>query len=122
VALLDIDHLNGFAVRLHNLGDFYSVEYVGLWRRLLERHSALHVWGYTARWQIKDDPIAAALVSLVECQSDRFAIRFSNAPFPFEACSQFPLSIRIRCRKRDSMSRASRQDRKLFDLRALLAK
>jgi hypothetical protein len=25
-------------VRLHNLGDFYSVEYVELWRKLLEQH------------------------------------------------------------------------------------
>lgn len=81
VALLDIDHPNGFAVRLHNLGDFYSVEYVDLWRVLLERHSALHVWGYTARWQVKDDPTAAALVALVQRHWDRFAIRFSNAPF-----------------------------------------
>ena len=45
--LLDIDHPNGFAVRLHNLGDFYSLQYVALWRRLLARHPALHVWGYT---------------------------------------------------------------------------
>ena len=81
----NIYHPNGFAVRLHVLGDFYSVEYVELWRTLLERHSALHVWGYTARWQVKDDPIAAAIVSLVERDWDRFAIRFSNAPSPFEA-------------------------------------
>ena len=33
-----VKHVNGFAVRLHNLGDFYSVEYVELWRKLLERH------------------------------------------------------------------------------------
>jgi hypothetical protein len=79
VALLDIDHPNGFAVRLHNLGDFYSVRYVSLWRRLLARHSALHVWGYTARWR-QDDPIASALTSLVEGRWDRFAVRFSNAP------------------------------------------
>jgi hypothetical protein len=81
VALLDIDHPQGFAVRLHNLGDFYSVGYVGLWRRLLERHPALHVWGYSARWQVKDDPIAAALARLA-CDAgwDRFAMRFSNAP------------------------------------------
>jgi hypothetical protein len=81
VALLETYHPNGFAVRLHNLGDFYSVEYTELWRVLLERHSALHVWGYTARWQVKDDPIAAALVSLAEREWDRFAIRLSNAPF-----------------------------------------
>ncbi len=81
VALLDIDHPNGFAVRLHNLGDFYSTTYVELWRKLLERHSALRVWGYTARWDVKADPIAAALFQIVQGHWDRFAIRFSNAPF-----------------------------------------
>ena len=84
VALLETYHPNGFAVRLHNLGDFYSVEYVELWGRLLDRHPALHCWGYTARWH-SDDPIAAALASLVDREWDRFAIRFSNAPS--ETCS-----------------------------------
>ena len=84
VALLETYHPNGFAVRLHNLGDFYSVGYVELWGRLLDRHSALHCWGYTARWH-SDDPIAAALASLVDRGWDRFAIRFSNAPS--ETCS-----------------------------------
>jgi hypothetical protein len=86
VALLDLRHPNGFAVRLHTLGDFYSVPYVELWRSLLDRHSALHIWGYTARID-EDDPITAALVSLVKQYWDRCAIRFSNAPFPFEAPS-----------------------------------
>src|SRR5262249_51154116 len=45
VALLDIEHLDGFAVRLHEFGDFYSVEYVELWGKLLERYPGLHVWG-----------------------------------------------------------------------------
>jgi hypothetical protein len=49
-------------MRVHNLGDFYSVEHVELWRTLLERHPALRVWGYTARWH-SDDPIAVALSS-----------------------------------------------------------
>jgi hypothetical protein len=84
VALLDLRHPNGFAVRLHTLGDFYSVPYVELWRSLLDRHSALHIWGYTARWQVDVDPIAAALVLLIKQYWDRCAIRFSNAPFPFE--------------------------------------
>jgi hypothetical protein len=79
IALLDIDHPNGFAVRLHNLGDFYSVRYVGLWRKLLDRHPGLRLWGYTARWQ-ENDFIAAALIALVRDYWDRCAIRFSNAP------------------------------------------
>jgi hypothetical protein len=76
-ALLSIDHPN-FCVRLHGLGDFYSVEYVELWRMLLKRHSGLHVYGYTAR---QDDDIADALRSLAaEVGWSRFAMRFSNAP------------------------------------------
>jgi len=70
-------------VRLHTLGDFYSVEYVRLWGRLLERHPGLHIWGYTAHWQVKDDPIAAALIEVIERFGERFAVRFSNAPIPF---------------------------------------
>ena len=45
VALLDIEHPDGFAVRLHELGDFYSVEYVKLWGKLLECNPGLHIWG-----------------------------------------------------------------------------
>jgi len=59
------DHPLGFAVRLHELGDFYSVEYVGLWLQLLERHPALHIWGYSARWDVENDPIAAPLVAVI---------------------------------------------------------
>jgi hypothetical protein len=80
IEALDIGHLNGFVVRLHVLGDFYSVAYVELWRRLLRQHSTLHIWGYTARHN-DDDPIAAALSSVAgEFGWARFAIRLSNAP------------------------------------------
>jgi len=85
VALLDIDHPGGFVVRLHVLGDFYSVDYVGLWGRLLDRHPALHIYGYTAHCNIKADPIAAAVAALIKRHPDRFRMRFSNAPFPFSA-------------------------------------
>jgi hypothetical protein len=88
VALLDCDHPDGFAVRLHELGDFYSVEYVELWGKLLERHPGLHIWGYTAHL---DGPIAAALGTLIERYGDRFAMRFSNAPFPFP----YPTTITV---------------------------
>ena len=37
------------AVRLHVLGDFYSLEYVRFWDALLCIHPNLHLWGYTAR-------------------------------------------------------------------------
>jgi hypothetical protein len=81
IALLDIDHPNGFCVRLHILGDFYSVAYVELWRKLLARHPSLNVYGYSARWDVKHDAIAAALGSLAaDVGWRRFAMRFSDAP------------------------------------------
>jgi hypothetical protein len=86
VGLLDIDHPRGFCIRAHVLGDFYSVGYVALWRTLLERHPALHVFGFTARHD-KSDAIAAALIALTRDYPDHFCMRFSNAPQPFEAAS-----------------------------------
>lgn len=79
VCALAGEHPKGFAVRLHVLGDFYSVEYVDLWRLLLIAYPQLHVFGFTARWQ-RDDPIAVALIKLAMDRWDRFAMRFSNAP------------------------------------------
>jgi len=79
VAVLSRQHPLGFVVRLHILGDFYSVEYVQLWAELLDRHDALRIYGYTARWRWSD-PIARELLRLAYAQWDRFAMRFSNAP------------------------------------------
>lgn len=82
VAGLADDHPRGFAVRLHVLGDFHSVGYVELWRQLLERHPALHIWGYTAYWDVEKYPIAVALKALRKQHPHpgRFEMRFSNAP------------------------------------------
>lgn len=79
LAVLQYRHPTGFAVRLHVLGDFYSVGYVALWRGFLDRFPALHAFGFTARID-GGDPIARALVDLVSARWDRFALRFSNAP------------------------------------------
>lgn len=73
-------HPNGVAIRLHTLGDFYSVRYVDLWALLLKHYPNLHVFGFSARAHPKTDPIAAALVRLVMQHWGRFAIRFSDAP------------------------------------------
>lgn len=78
VATLAERHPGGFAVRLHVLGDFYSVSYVRLWARLLVQHRPLHVFGFSARID-DDDPIAHALREVVARRWDRFAIRFSGA-------------------------------------------
>lgn len=79
VAALELDHPKGFAVRLHSLGDFYSVGYVRMWRELLGLHPALHVFGYTARVDSLEDDIAYALAWMVRDHWPRWAVRFSNA-------------------------------------------
>lgn len=79
LAVLQSRHPRGFAVRLHVLGDFYSVEYVRLWERFLTRFRSMFVFGFTARWE-RRDPIARALVDLVLREWGRFSVRFSNAP------------------------------------------
>lgn len=54
-------HAKGFVVRLHVLGDFYSVEYVNVWRAAIIAHKMLRVYGYTAIGQASDpDAIAIA--------------------------------------------------------------
>lgn len=73
-------HPRGFAIRLHVLGDFYSVGYVKFWERMLDEHPALHAFGFSARWNYHGDPIAKSLIDLVGKKWHRFAIRFSNAP------------------------------------------
>ena len=74
---LDYKHPNGFVVRLHQLGDFPSVEYVDFWRAALLEFRALRIFGYSARQA--DDPIGAAVITLRDECWDRFAIRTSGA-------------------------------------------
>lgn len=65
----------GILVRLHALGDFYSVEYVHFWKRMLDTFPNLAIFGYTARRQ---DPIAYALQGMQWTHGDRFRIRWSD--------------------------------------------
>lgn len=75
---LQAAHPAGFLVRLHILGDFYSVGYVDLWRRALAEFPALHVFGFTARDR-DDDPIGVAVFALAMADWSRFAVRTSGA-------------------------------------------
>lgn len=76
LSLLQTRHPSGFMVRLHVLGDFYSLGYVGLWDRALTAFPALHVFGFTAR--LPGTPMGDALWAMSEADWDRFAIRFSG--------------------------------------------
>jgi hypothetical protein len=67
----------GFVVRLHVLGDFYSVRYVDFWVKALAAFPALHVFGYSA-WP-HHTKIGRAVKNLRDAQWDRFAVRTSGA-------------------------------------------
>lgn len=73
----------GFVVRLHVLGDFYSVDYVNFWASLMSIYSELHVFGYT-HWQL-DTPIGDALDTCRRMCRDRFMIRHSDADDGFRS-------------------------------------
>lgn len=68
----------GVIVRLHVLGDFYSVDYVQHWQDLLYRHDNLAVWGYTGH--SPDSAIGFAIEAARVGLGTRFSVRFSNAP------------------------------------------
>jgi hypothetical protein len=73
-------HPHGFLVRLHILGDFYSVDYAELWLEALEAYPALHIFGYTAR--DPDGEIGGVVRQMLGLWPDRCHIRFSGFDGP----------------------------------------
>jgi len=78
-------HSNGFVVRLHVLGDFYSVPYVRFWKKSLETHSALRIFGYTHR--ASSSAIGLAISELNDAGA---WIRWSDAGGPMSANTDQP--------------------------------
>lgn len=76
LAILQQINPKGFLVRLHVLGDFYSVDYVQLWHEALEAYPALHIFGYTARKPQSD--IGREICELIGVWPERFHVRFSG--------------------------------------------
>jgi len=76
VATLGVRHPHGFVVRLHVLGDFYSVEYVRFWSDQLNATVALRLFGYT-HWP-HDHPIGKEVAQLVHSYPERAAFRRSD--------------------------------------------
>lgn len=70
-------HPQGFVVRLHTLGDFYSPEYVDFWAYAIDSLPALHVFGYTAH--DRKSIIGAKIAAVSEKFWHRWAIRFSSS-------------------------------------------
>ena len=77
VADLARTYRHGFLVRLHILGDFYSVEYVKMWGELLESYPMMTIYGYTAR--IIGTPIGNAIAAIRIQNPSRFWVRFSQS-------------------------------------------
>jgi hypothetical protein len=74
------EHPDGFVVRLHILGDFYSVDYAELWAEALEAYPALRVFGYTAH--APQSPTGEVIAQLLGVHPGRWAIRFSGLDAP----------------------------------------
>lgn len=70
-------HPDGFVVRLHVLGDFFSKEYVFFWRRLVIKYPQLRIFGYTHRYPEHGDGIGKA-IELFNQTDQRVWIRFSD--------------------------------------------
>ena len=67
---------DGFVVRLHVLGDFYSKAYVNAWQSALNKYPGLHAFGYTHHRH--DSPIGKQLKRMNQVAPDRWQIRFSD--------------------------------------------
>ena len=84
LAQLAAKYPNGFSIRLHVLGDFYSTEYVAMWADALNTYPNLHVWGYTARIDTGDD-ISDALSAI---DNPRWQVRNSGLAGDMGALSE----------------------------------
>lgn len=67
----------GFVVRLHILGDFYSMDYTDMWHDLVVHTPQLHIYGYTRRE--KNTPIGRR-IARINAIEGRCAIRWSERP------------------------------------------
>lgn len=70
----------GVLIRLHALGDFFSVEYVQFWMQMLRSFPNLALFGYTARHPVT--PIGDTVWIMNRIWSDRCMIRFSDGQLP----------------------------------------
>ena len=67
---------NGITIRLHVLGDFYSVEYVRFWEAMLLFNENLTLFGYTAN--LPSSEIGKAIWLMNIRFSERCVIRYSH--------------------------------------------
>lgn len=80
VITLLLKHPQGVVLRLHVLGDFYSVPYVNFWIKLRTKYPKLQIFGYTHR--APQSPIGQALQKL---NKQGAWIRWSDRKGPMSA-------------------------------------
>lgn len=92
---LDLQELNrkhpeGFAIRLHILGDFYSVGYVNFWRKKLVEFPNMVIYGYTHRKA--GTRIGDAVAKMATDFGDRVSILRSDG----EGADRLPFAITVK--------------------------
>lgn len=75
-SLLAVRGRIGILIRLHALGDFYSVPYVRFWSAMLALHDRLAIFGYTAR--SPNSEIGREIAVVKQVYGRRFAVRWSD--------------------------------------------
>ena len=72
-----LKHKQGIVIRLHVLGDFWSVSYVTFWERMLKENPTLCIFGYTGR--LPESNIGYGLHLINQRFKDRCVIRYSRS-------------------------------------------
>jgi hypothetical protein len=101
---LNEKHKEGFVVRLHVLGDFYSDHYIVQWQKWLNQFENLHVFGYT---HIQCETPWGQLISHTNSYyRERFRIRFSDDSWTAYSAHVFkqPMTIHINIDEKSSTS------------------
>ena len=94
--VLNRKHPEGFLVRLHILGDFFSVKYVNFWSKAIRIYSNLRLYGYSRWWPTT--AIGRAIVKLRTKHAAKVWIRFSNkTDDPMSASSEHVATEGIVC-------------------------
>lgn len=76
LAQLSHKHEQGFVVRLHVLGDFYSEDYVRFWLGMMSALPGLRAFGYTHHRY--SSPIGQLIAQMNEQFPNRWRVRFSD--------------------------------------------
>ena len=77
---LSTKHTSGFVVRLHVLGDFFSVRYVNAWARWRKKYPTMQIFGYTHR-----SPTSAIGKAITQLNYNGAWIRWSDQGGPMSA-------------------------------------